>query len=143
MAMTFLTTDDFLLKLPEDIRNQITGGDDTIIDEAESQATAIIQDAFFEKYDLGAEFAKTGTDRHVNLLRWVLNLTIYFIYERIPANQVPERIVKNYDDTIVEIKNVEAGKRNTTLAKLIREDNLRKETNFRWGAEKPRKHNPY
>ena len=141
--MTFLTEDDFLLKLPADIRDQITDGDSSVLDEAEAQSTAIIQDAFYEKYDLNAEFAKTGTDRHKNLLRWMLNLTIYFIYERIPANQVPERVVKNYDDTVTEIKNVEAGKRNTTLTKLIREDNLHKETNFRWGADKQRKHNPY
>jgi len=141
--MTFLTTDDFLMKMSEDIRNQITDTNNTILDDAELQATAIIQDAFFDKYDLDAEFAKTGDDRHRNLLRWMLNLTVYFIYERIPDEQVPERIVKNYDDTVQEIKLVEQGKRNTSLTKLIREDNLRKETNFRWGSNERRTHNPY
>lgn len=140
--MNFLTIDDFALKLSEEIRNQITGSDDTILDDAELQSTAIIQDAFFQKYDLDVEFAKTDEERHNTLLRWMLNLTLYFIYERIPSNQVPERVVKNYDDTIVEIKAIEQGRRNTTLTKLIKEDG-NFETNFRWGSNTKRTHNPF
>lgn len=143
MAFTFLSIEDFELKLSEDIRNQITDSDDTVLEDAEMHATAVIQDAFYNKYDLDAEFAATGEDRHKNLLRWMLNLTIYFIYERIPDEQVPDRIVKNYDDTIKEIKDIEQGKRNTSLTKLIREDNERKETNFRWGSNPKRTHDPY
>lgn len=141
--MNFLTVADFILKVPEYIRNQITDTDDSILDDAELHATAIVQDAFFDKYDLNTEFALTGTDRHKNLLRWMLNLVLYFIYERIPDEQVPERIVKNYDDTMMEIKHIEQGKRNTSLTKLIREDNQRKETNFRWGSNTKRNNNPY
>lgn len=141
--MIFLTTDDFLMKMSEDIRNQITDSTDALLNDAEIHATAIIQDAFYDKYDLDVEFAKTGDDRHRNLLRWMLNITVYFIYERIPDNEVPERVVKNYDDTIAEIKAIEQGKRNTSLAKLVRDDNNRKETNFRWGGTEPRTHNPY
>ncbi len=141
--MIFLTVADFLLKVPEYIRNQITDADDSILDDAELHATAIIQDAFFDKYDMNAEFMLTGTDRHKNLLRWMLNLALYFIYERIPSDQVPERIVKNYDDTMQEIKLIEQGKRNTSLTKLIREDTLRAETNFRWGSSEKRNNNPY
>ncbi len=141
--MTFLTINDFLLKLSENIRNQITNGIDSVLDDAEMHATAIIQDAFFNKYDLNAEFAKTDEERHKNLLRWMLNLTLYFIYERIPDKEVPERIVKNYDDTMTEIKQIEQGKKNTSLLKLVNEDTDRNETNFRWGSNEKRSHNPY
>ena len=141
--MVFITVEDFKLKLPEYIRNQITDTDDTILDDAEIHATAIIQDAFFDKYDLDAEFAFMAEDRHKNLLRWMLNLMLYLIYERIPTDAVPERVVKNYDDTMQEIKLIEQGKRNTSLTKLIREDTLRPETNFRWGSKEKRNNNPY
>ena len=141
--MNFLTIEDFTMKMSEDIRNQITDTNDAMLDDAEIHATAIIQDAFYDKYDLDAEFAKTGDERHRNLLRWMLNLTVYFIYERIPDDEVPERVVKNYDDTIADIKAVEQGKRNTSLKKLIRADNLRNETNFRWGSNEPRINNPF
>jgi len=141
--MIFLTITDFLLKISDDIRNQITGSDDAVLDDAEIHAMAVIQDALYQKYDLDAEFAKTGDNRHKNLLRWMLNLALYFLYERIPDNQVPERVVKNYDDTVIEIKNIEIGKRNTSLAKLTREDNGRKETNVRWGSNKKRTLTPF
>ncbi|MBN1250677.1 MAG: DUF1320 family protein [Bacteroidales bacterium] len=141
--MIFLTTNDFLLKLSEDIRNQITDSNPEILDDAERHATAIIQDAFHDKYDLDFEFAKANENRHKNLLRWMLNLTVYFFYERIPDNQVPERVVKNYDDTITEVKLIEQGKRNTSLTKITRKDNQRAETNFRWGSNTKRTHNPY
>ncbi len=141
--MIFLTINDFTLKVSEEIRNQITDSNDAILDDAELSAMAIIQDAFYQKYDLDIEFAKTDTDRHQNLMRWMLNLCLYFIYERIPDNEVPERIVKNYNDTVEEIKLIEQGKRNTSLEKLIKEDNQRKETNFRWGSNPKKIHNPY
>jgi len=141
--MIYLTEGDFVAKISDNILEQILDGNNTILDEAEQSATAIIQDAFAQKYDLDAEFAKTGTDRHKNLLRWMLNLTLYFLYERVHDNQVPDRVVKNYDDTVSEIKSIEQGKRNTSLLKLIREDNARKETNFRWGSNTKKEHNPF
>lgn len=141
--MIYLTEGDFVAKISDNILEQILDGNNTILDEAEQSATAIIQDAFAEKYDLDAEFAKTVTDRHKNLLRWMLNLTLYFLYERVHDNQVPDRVVKNYDDTVSEIKSIEQGKRNTSLLKLIREDNARKETNFRWGSNTKKEHNPF
>lgn len=141
--MVFLTIDDFRSKLDADIRNQITGSDDELLDSAELQAMAIIQDAFSSTYDLDIEFAKTAGDRHMNLIRWMLNLTVYFIYERVPDSQVPERVVKNYDDTIAEIKAIEAGKRNTTLTKIVSDIvDGKVKTVFRWGSNTKRSHNP-
>lgn len=141
MAFVFLEITDFETKLSTDIRNQITDSNDAILEDAELHAMAVIEDAFYNKYDLDAEFAKLEDERHKNLLRWMLNLTLYFIYERIPDEQVPERVVKNYDDTVKEIEKIEQGKRNTSLTKLIREDNDRKETNIRWGGNTKRTHN--
>ncbi|OQY03198.1 MAG: hypothetical protein B6I20_05620 [Bacteroidetes bacterium 4572_117] len=140
--MVFITTDDFNRKFSEDIREQITESDTTILDDAEADAMAIVQDAFSQTYDLDAEFAETDGDRHKNLIRWMLNLMVYFIYERVPDNQVPERVVKNYDDTIAEIKGIESGKKNTTLAKIVDVDSGKTNTVFRWGSNTKRSHKP-
>ena len=142
MAFQFLTDDDFTTKISEDIKDQITGSDDTVAETAETSAKAVIEDAFFNRFDMEAEFAETGADRHDNLIRWMLNLTVYFLYARIPDNQIPERVVKDYDDTMKEIALIEQGKRNTSLTKLIREDGD-KETNFRWGSNEAREHDPF
>ena len=141
--MIFLTLQDFDLKVSPDIRNQITDSNDVLLDDAEASAMAVIQDAFFDKFDLDTEFAQTGTARHKNLLRWMLNLTLYYIYERVPDTQVPERIVKNYDDTIDEIKAIEQGKKNTSLKKLIDIETEIPVSNFRGSKGTPRLHNPF
>ena len=143
MAFVFLKDEDFKLKMSDSIKSQITNGDVSVLETAEQNAMAVIQDAFYSKYDLDAEFAKTDDARHKNLLRWMLNLTVYFIYEHIDDNQIPEIVVKNYDDTIKEIEKIEQGKRNTSLAKLVNETTDRKEVNFRWGSNTERTHDSF
>lgn len=140
--MVFLTKDDFKTKLSADIIAQITDSDDTVLDDAELQAMAIIQEALSATYDLDAEFAKTAGERHKNLMRWMLNLLVYFIYELVPDTQVPERVVKNYDDTIAKIERLEAGKGNTTLPKIVDAETGETNTVFRWGSNKKRSHTP-
>ncbi len=139
--MIFLTETDFNSRLDSNIRNQITEGNQEVLDGAEQSAMAVIQDALSANYDLDYEFAKTGTDRHKNLIKWMLNLCIYFIYEKVPDTQVPERVVKNYNDTTKELQQLEAGKKNTTLQKLVNEDGSNP-TVFRWGSNKARTHLP-
>jgi hypothetical protein len=136
--MTFLTLNDFESKLDPEIRNQITGQDDTLFDDAEAQAIGLIKDALADRYDIDSELAKIGTDRHVNMMRWLMNLSLYFIYERIPAQQVPERIVKNYDDTVHEIELIERGKRATQLTKVVDIVTNQPKRIFRWGSSPKR-----
>lgn len=141
--MVFLTTDDFKLKLSVDILNQILQLDNSILDDAEQQAIAIIEDNLSPNFDIETELAKTATDRHKNLIRWMLNLTLYFVYERVPDDQVPERVVKNYDDTIAEIELIARGKKNTTLERVVDEETDEIHTTFRYGSNPPRGHNLY
>ncbi len=136
--MEFLTIEDFKHKITTNVLNQITDLDNTVLDDAEKQAIGFITDSLSNKYDFDYELAITGTDRHVNLLRWLLNLSLYFAYERIPANQVPERIVKNYDDTVGEISLIERGKKQTTLKEVINETTDKPNHTFRWGSDKTR-----
>jgi len=138
--MTFAALQDFYFKVSQNILDQITEAQNTLVDDAEAQAIALIKDALDQKYDMQTEFAKTGTDRNLNLLRWVLNLSVYFLYQRVPDDQVPERVVKDYDDTRDEIKLIEQGKRNTAFARYIITDTNIVKTNFRWGSESKRTH---
>jgi len=138
--MTFAALQDFYFKVSQNILDQITEAQNTLVDDAEAQAIALIKDALDQKYDMQTEFAKTGTDRNLNLLRWVLNLSVYFLYQRVPDDQVPARVVKDYDDTRDEIKLIEQGKRNTAFARYIITDTNIVKTNFRWGSESKRTH---
>ena len=118
--MKFLTIEDFKHKISTNVLNQITDLDTDVLDDAESSSLGLIKDSLSKQYDFVFELAQTGTARHTNLLRWTLNLTLYFAYERIPDNNVPERIVKNYDDTVADINLIERGKKQTTLKELVK-----------------------
>ena len=141
--MVFLTQDDFKLKLSTDILNQIIQLNNSILDDGELQAIAMVEDDLSPNFDTEIELAKTGDDRHKNLIRWILNLTLYFVYERIPDDQVPERVVKNYDDTVKELEMIARGKKNTTLERVTDSETNETHTTFRAGSNPMRGHEPY
>lgn len=139
--MAFLTKDDIITRIQEKHLDQITEGNDGLIDDASATAQATIRDSLFDKYDCTTVFAATGDDRNKNVLRWMIVLTIYYLYERIPDKLVPERVVKNYDDTLGLLLDIQDGKKGVDLPRLIKEgtDGLPK-TKFRYGGEIQRTH---
>ena len=139
--MVFLTEQDFKIKLSQDILTQILQSDNSILDDAEQQAIAFVKDHLAGLYDIDAELQKTEQERHPSLIRWLMNLSVYFFYERIPDEQVPPRVVKNYDDTRSELDKIARGKLHTTLLPFISND--KPKTVFNWNSAKKRTHNPF
>ena len=137
--MVFLTKPDFDSKLSTNILEQITGGDDALLDMAEKTATGIITDLLSGMYDLTAEFAKTEGERHDNLMNWMLNLSTYLLYDRIPDDEVPERVVKDHDDTMESLHLIARGKLPTTLIPIEISEGVAKRA-FRMGGNEPRNH---
>ncbi len=137
--MIFLTKNDFYIKLNPDILNNLTGGDDTILDKIENQAIAYVKDILGDKFLIDDELGKTDTQRNTSLIRWLLNLCLYYLYERTADLQIPDTIFKNYQDTINELERIVQGKLRTTLTPKILEDGNHK-TFFRWGSNPKRGH---
>jgi len=137
--MIFSTKTDIEQRIPAQILAQITGGDDTRISTAETQAIGIITDLLSGNYDTTAEFAKTDTDRHASLLMWTVSLTCYYLYAHIADTQTPDRIVKDYDDTLKSLSNIALGKLPTTLAPLLNDNGTTKRV-VRFGFNQIRNH---
>jgi hypothetical protein len=103
MASTgYLTKDDYgyqirTLRLDQ-ILDDETLDEDTMLDNAEVDALSMISLYLSNYYNMDVEFAKSGDQRNKIVVRWAKVLVLYFIYERVPDDLVPERIVKNYDD---------------------------------------------
>ena len=135
----FINKQDFKSKINLEILEQILEGDDSLIEDAETTAQAIVVDALCKQYDLSAEWDKTGKDRNRRLLNWMLNMMAYFLYGGIPDNEIPERITKDYDDTRKELKLVEDAKIAVNLPHLV-DDTGRTKTKFAWGSLPPRQH---
>jgi phage gp36-like protein len=139
---TFLTKDDYKGWLSTDLLDQITGGDDTALDNPELMAEQRIKDATLAKYNTDAEFAKSGSSRNRTLLRWMLSIACYFIYHDIADDDIPARVIKDYDDCVAELEKVAAGKLSVDFDRLTETDGTTT-TLFKYGSDTARSHSPY
>ena len=139
---TFLNYDDYKTRVTPRILDLLTGDADQLIDVAESEAAQTITDRLGERFDLTAEFAKTGSSRNRSLMRWAITIAIYIIYARVPDEQIPERVIKDYDDTIRELELLQQGKLGCSLKRLT-DSGGEIISRFRMGNNNPRTHDPY
>ena len=61
-------------------------------------------------YDIAPELLKTATARNHLVMTWALNIATYEMYQRIDDEQVPEKVIKNYDDTVDDLQKLSMGK---------------------------------
>ena len=135
--MNFITPEDLSVTIRDRKLQMILDQDNSILDDAEKLAIATVQSSLAPKYDLDIIFNTTGDDRSLVLVRYIINLMTYYIYERIPDKLVPERVIKNYNDTTKSLLAIEDGKKNMILPHKTKTDGSL-QTKFRWGSEKPR-----
>lgn len=140
---TFITYNDYETRLSPRILDLLTAGDNALLDKAETEAVGIINDRLSTIYNTPAELAKTDPDRNPSLVRWAISIAIYVLYARIPDEQVPERVIKDYDDTIRELEMLQQGKLNCTLSRLTDSEGTVISSRFRMGNNTPRSHDPF
>lgn len=137
----WITSADYLQKITNDRLQQIIEGNTDRLDEAETTAVAVVKDALFQWYDTDSIFATTGSDRPAQVVRWCVNLALFYLYERVPDKLVPERVVQNYEQTLATLQDIEDGKKSVDLQKKTDDDgeNVNK---FRWGSQTARTQQP-
>lgn len=136
---TYITAGDYLPRIQDAKLQQIIQSDSTILDEAEQSAIVIVRDALHTRYDVDAIFALTGNNRHLQVVRWVITLALYFLYERVPDRVTPPRVIKNYDDTLAYLLEIEDGKKSVDLPRRLNPD-AEPLTKFRYGSETRQEH---
>jgi len=137
--MIFLTKIDIEQKVQAGILALITNNDDTLLDTAETTAIGTVMDMLGGMYDIASELLKTGTERHSNLKKWLLSIAVYELYAHIPDNELPERVVKDYDDSLAILSKIAQGKMATTLQAVISVDGKIKRV-FRYVFSAKRNH---
>ncbi len=146
--MSYLTQQDLQSSIRdgrlEHLLDNVDAGTPNVFEQAASEAQSIVRD-YLIRYDMDTELAKTGTDRHASIIFYLKNICLYILYERIEHDDVPERIIKNYNDTIETLREIAQGK--LPLSLPIKEvdtdgDGIpdKKKTKFRWGGESPRQY---
>lgn len=145
---SFISKDDYKYHIRTNRLDQLLEAadedEDLILDTAESDALSVIRDAIGVKYNCDLIFAQSGDARHKTILRWAKILVIYYIYERVPDDLVPERVVKNYDYVLERLKAIEKGTANIENAPvntILGSDGSPKvKTRRRWGSVPKRSH---
>lgn len=139
--MSWITSTDYLQKITSDRLQQIIEAETDRLDEAEATAIAVVKDALHQWYDTDDIFGTSGSNRPAQVVRWCVNLALFYLYERVPDKLVPERVVSNYQQTIETLQDIEDGKKAVDLPKKTDDDgeNVNK---FRWGSQTAREQNP-
>lgn len=135
----YITKQDYITNIRDARLDEIIDLDDTLLDLAEVAAEAQVRDLLYQRYDTGIIFSKTGDARHMQVVEWMKHIVLYKIYERIDDELLPDRIVKNYDDTMGHLEKLNEGKRTADLPRREEADG-KKATKFRWGSDTMRSH---
>ncbi|MBK7097894.1 MAG: DUF1320 family protein [Sphingobacteriales bacterium] len=85
-----------------------TPGD--ILEAADKIASDTIATKAGVLYDIDGELAKTGDNRNGYIISQALSIAIYELYQRTDDYDIPDKVIKNYNDTINILDEVSRGK---------------------------------
>ena len=84
---------------------------DGIIEAVSKEAEDTIASMAGVLYDIVPEFAKTSTARNYYILSLAKSIGLYFLYQRADDQQIPEKVIKNYDDAMDDLEKISTGKK--------------------------------
>jgi phage gp36-like protein len=93
--------------LYEELQEAITRGDAEIVSTHINDAMAFVQSKLSQKYDLVAEYAKRGKQRHSLIVKYVRDVAVYYCYDL--AETVPMKRNKAYDDAVKFLDDAKKG----------------------------------
>lgn len=138
----FLTLPDYLVFITQGALQKILRDNETKLIDSERMAYGYVYEKLSASFNLDAEIQKREGNRNPALVRWMAVLAIYYIYQSVPDNEIPERVRLNYEDAIAEIQRVASGKDNSTLQPVTSADGtVRSRSRFYYQPR--RSHNPF
>ncbi len=136
--MAFIDKSDLTRYVDENIIDQLTDSTDSIVDDAILDAEDRIREKISPRYDLDTEFAKTGSDRTRSLMKHCINISIYYLFERVNIDAISEGRVIAYNEAETWLNDIYMGKLNVTMA--TNDDENEEGWPLRWGSA-PKKGN--
>lgn len=134
--MQFLQVTDFNGIIGSSSLASLRGVADANLDEAEKLALSELA-PLRGNFDVDYELARSGSGRNGEVIRMLVHITAYYLYNTVVDLEIPERIDKNYDQQISTILKIADGKVHSTIKPLYTEDNKPK-SNYRFGSDKAR-----
>lgn len=85
--MAFIAKGDLLTYILLDELDEITRGDDTLVDQAIDAAIQEMRAYLYDVFDVDDIFGQTGSARHQLLVNYACDITIYLLVARLQAGQ--------------------------------------------------------
>jgi hypothetical protein len=140
MALQFLEENDFKGTISTSVLDTLKGTNSENLEQAEQLALSELS-CLYATYDVDAELAKTGTSRNKELVRILVSITAYYLYNTVVDDEIPERIKENFEKEYKHVIAVCKGLA-SSLDKLTGDDGSAV-TRFRFDADDQRSHDPY
>ena len=113
--MPFIIKADLLTYIDQSTIDQLTDNTDTYVDEAIKDAEERIREKISPRYDMDSELGKAGTLRHRSLLKHCIGLTIFYLFQRLYTDVLPEGRVEARDEAEQWLDDVYKGNLNVSL----------------------------
>lgn len=131
--MAFLFKADLVRYIDEVQINQLTDSNDTIVSEAIADAEERINEMIGQRVDTATEFAKVGVARQRSLLKHAINLSIFYLFERLYTDVLPEGRVNGKEMAEAWLEDIAKGNILVNLAKV--DETKQKGWPIRWGSQ--------
>lgn len=142
MALKFIIEADFKGILGASVLAGLKGTNSENLTESELRAISEL-DPLRGKFDIDNMLAASGTSRHPVLIRILVHITAYYLYNTVPDDEIPDRIVDNWKKELKLISDLASGKASSTLGTLTDKTTGEQVTKFRWGSNAKRSHDLY
>jgi hypothetical protein len=134
--MDFLVITDFKGVIGDTTLSNLEGDEAVNLYTAESLAISEI-DPLKAKFNIKKELSKSDDERNPVLVRILVHITAYYLYNTVEDSDIPERISENYKIAIKDIEKFANGSKSCTLEALLDEKGTTI-SNYRFGGDPPR-----
>ena len=133
----YITVEELTDGIHAESLTAITRGDNSKATKAIDDAMAMVRSYLCVRYDIEAEYAKTGAARDGMTVKLVRDIAIYYCYEGSSPVNMPETREKAYDDAIAFLKSVQAEK--AAMPGLARLDGSKGSNYVKFGGNRKRR----
>ena len=108
--MSYLTKSDLQKSIEQELLESLDfSSDDSLVTTACAQAMGQIKAYIIDKYDIAAEFDKTGPNRDEMILMIAKDLAIYHIWSYVDPSSIPSTRKERYKASIDFLKDTQNG----------------------------------
>lgn len=133
----YITVEELTDGIHAESLTAITRGDNSKATKAIDDAMAMVRSYLCVRYDIEAEYAKTGNARDGMTVKLIRDIAIYYCYEGSSPVNMPETREKAYDDAIAFLKSVQAEK--AAMPGLARLDGSKGSNYVKYGGNRKRR----